>query len=161
MSEAFRVRFWMMLHGAKSAKPTLTYSNMEEIEMLDLGVLTKSEKEKRTEVALVRSFVASIATISIVITFRKPSSKLEYMARPTTALRKIYRQARAPTLVWNRPVTGKSVTLNAYIARWKPIHINPFDPSHRQVLSGRVWTQPSTRLGVPRYLNACPTGASF
>ena len=112
----------MMLHGAKSAKPTLTYSNMEEIEMLDLGVLTKSEKEKRTEVALVRSFVASIATISIVITFRKPSSKLEYMARPTTALRKIYRQARAPTLVWNRPVTGKSVTLNAYI-----VHVgNPF-----------------------------------
>lgn len=44
----------MMLHGAPSSKPTICFSNMREIGMLDLGTLTVSEKEKRTTKKLTR-----------------------------------------------------------------------------------------------------------
>ena len=49
-------RFWMQLHGSPTPKPTLLYSCMREIGMLDLGVLSKQEKEKRTEKKLTRYF---------------------------------------------------------------------------------------------------------
>lgn len=49
-------RFWMQLHGSPTPKPTLLYSCMREIEMLDLGVLSRQEKQKRTEKKLTRYF---------------------------------------------------------------------------------------------------------
>ena len=48
----------MMLHGAGSPKPTLLFSNMLEIGDLDLGVLTKHEKETRTTAKLTRALDA-------------------------------------------------------------------------------------------------------
>lgn len=47
MSEVHSVAFWMMHHGAGSSKRTVCYSNMQEISLLDLGVLKKSEKEAK------------------------------------------------------------------------------------------------------------------
>ncbi len=46
----------MQLHGAPSPKPTSLWSNMREIGLLDLGVLTRAEKEKRTTVSTVRKY---------------------------------------------------------------------------------------------------------
>lgn len=47
----------MQLHGAPSPKPTTLWSTMREIASLDLGVLTRAEKEKRTTVSTVRKYV--------------------------------------------------------------------------------------------------------
>ena len=46
----------MQLHGSPTPKPTLLYSSMREIAMLDLGVLSKQEKQKRTDKKLTRYF---------------------------------------------------------------------------------------------------------
>ncbi|CAE7495841.1 unnamed protein product [Symbiodinium pilosum] len=55
----YQQSLWMMLHGAPSPKPTLLMSPMRTIYMLDLGVLTKSEREARTSLKTTR-IVASI-----------------------------------------------------------------------------------------------------
>lgn len=54
-SEVYEQSFWMMLHGNKTPKPTIVYSDMIEIHDLDLGVLTKKEKESRTSAKLTRA----------------------------------------------------------------------------------------------------------
>lgn len=59
-SEVYECRFWMMLHGAGSPKPTICYSNMTEVRDLDLGRLTKAEKEKRTRTTTVRDLSNSL-----------------------------------------------------------------------------------------------------
>lgn len=53
-TKVFSIRFWMQLHGSPTPKPTMVYSCMGEIESLDLGKLTKEEKERRTQKELVR-----------------------------------------------------------------------------------------------------------
>lgn len=50
----------MQLHGSPTPKATLVYSIMEEIQLLDLGILTKAEKHRRTEKQLVRHFVDNL-----------------------------------------------------------------------------------------------------
>ena len=46
----------MALHGAPSPKRTILWSPMKEIADLDLGVLTKAEKERRQSVQTVRKY---------------------------------------------------------------------------------------------------------
>ena len=57
-TEAFQTEFWMCLHGSPTSKRTIVYSCMQEIQMLDLGPLTKAEKERRTKKKLTRHFPA-------------------------------------------------------------------------------------------------------
>ncbi|CAE7653684.1 unnamed protein product [Symbiodinium necroappetens] len=51
----FEQRFWMMLHGAPSPKPTVVLSPMPTIAQLDRGPLTKAEKLKRNRLTTVRT----------------------------------------------------------------------------------------------------------
>lgn len=44
----------MMQHGAASAKPTVVYSNAPWIQGLNLGTLTRAEREARTELRTTR-----------------------------------------------------------------------------------------------------------
>lgn len=53
-SKVFSASFWMQLHGHPSPKPTTCWSNMPEINLLDVGKLTKAEKEKRTTLQTTR-----------------------------------------------------------------------------------------------------------
>lgn len=55
ISKVHQSTFWMMLHGHPSPKPTIVWSNMMEIQLLDLGCLRKSEREKRTILQTTRS----------------------------------------------------------------------------------------------------------
>ena len=48
LPKVYETSLWMMLHGAPSCKRTILYSNMPEVCRLDLGKLTKHEKETRT-----------------------------------------------------------------------------------------------------------------
>ena len=59
-SQVFQTRFWMMLHGGGTPKPSLAYSNMAEVQGLDLGRLTKAEKQKRTTATTVRDLSNSL-----------------------------------------------------------------------------------------------------
>jgi hypothetical protein len=47
----------MQKHGAASPKRTILWSVMKEISMLDLGVLTKQEREEKTTRQTVRKYV--------------------------------------------------------------------------------------------------------
>ena len=47
----------MQLHGAPSPKRTILWSVMREIANLDLGVLTREERERRTSSQTVRKYV--------------------------------------------------------------------------------------------------------
>lgn len=47
----------MALHGSPSPKRTCIWSNMPQVLGLDLGVLTKEEKQRRTSVQTVRKYV--------------------------------------------------------------------------------------------------------
>ena len=70
IAKVYMCRFWMQLHGGPTPKPTLVYSCMQEIEALNLGKLTKTEKERRTGAVLVRPFVC------IKFSFQTPTFKL-------------------------------------------------------------------------------------
>ena len=48
LAEVYEVSFWMMLHDAPTPKPTTCYSPMQTVASLDLGKLTKTERERRT-----------------------------------------------------------------------------------------------------------------
>ena len=54
-TETYTCTLWMALHGAKSSKPTVVYSNMPEVQGFHVGRLTKSEKERRTSVKTTRA----------------------------------------------------------------------------------------------------------
>lgn len=56
--KVYECNFWMMLHGGGSAKRTVAYSNMLEIQGFDLGTLTQEEKKKRTTIKTVRTLNA-------------------------------------------------------------------------------------------------------
>lgn len=58
LPQVYQQNLWMLLHGAPSPKPTTLYSNMIEIAGLNLGVLTRKEKEMRTTAKLTRTLVA-------------------------------------------------------------------------------------------------------
>lgn len=45
-AQVFKVQFWMALHGGHSPKRTIVWSVMGEVVHLDLGVLTKEQREK-------------------------------------------------------------------------------------------------------------------
>ena len=64
--KVYSTSLWMILHGAESSKRTSLFSNMVEIGLLDLGSLTKSEKEKRTSKALTRTSNAYSSNTSLV-----------------------------------------------------------------------------------------------
>lgn len=49
----------MMLHGAPSPKPTTLWSCMKEILSMDLGVLKKEEKERRSTRSTTRKYTDS------------------------------------------------------------------------------------------------------
>ena len=46
-AQVFQSRFWMGLLGSKTAKPTLMMSNMETVDGLNKGKLTKQVREKK------------------------------------------------------------------------------------------------------------------
>lgn len=56
-TEVYNTSFWMQLHGAPSPKRTILWSVMREIGNLDLGVLTREERERRTSSQTVRKYV--------------------------------------------------------------------------------------------------------
>ena len=58
----------MQKHGGKTPKRTTVYSCMNDIQLLDLGTLTKAERELRaeTETHLVRTLVALNELHSII-----------------------------------------------------------------------------------------------
>ena len=47
----------MQLHGGPSPKRTLLWSNMSEISSLDLGKLSKVERERRTTTRTVKKYI--------------------------------------------------------------------------------------------------------
>lgn len=47
-SEVYSIRFWMLLLGGQTSKPTVVYSNGSWIMGLNTGTLTKELKEKHT-----------------------------------------------------------------------------------------------------------------
>ena len=53
--QVLSVRFWMMLHGASTPKPSLFMGNMDTLPGLDMGRLTKQEKAKRHTVKSTRN----------------------------------------------------------------------------------------------------------
>lgn len=74
-AEAYRIEFWMMKHGSLTPKPTELYSNMIEIKNLDLGTLTKEERNK-SETKLVRRF-------SLNMQYAHAMTKLELCRQPS------------------------------------------------------------------------------
>lgn len=58
-NEVHFTSFWMLLHGAATSKRTWVYSNMAEVQDLDLGILKKSVKEAKESKPLTRHFVWS------------------------------------------------------------------------------------------------------
>ena len=54
--QVYKQSLWMALHDAPCAKRTVLYSSMATISSLDLGRLSKEERERRTSVTTVRAF---------------------------------------------------------------------------------------------------------
>lgn len=54
-TEVYTVRFWMMLLGAKTSKPTVCWSNGSWISGLDMGPLKKQVRQQQTSLKPVRS----------------------------------------------------------------------------------------------------------
>ena len=54
IAKVFKQGLWMALHDAPSCKRTILFSTMSTIASLDLGPLTKAEKEKRVTLRTVR-----------------------------------------------------------------------------------------------------------
>ena len=60
MREVFECTFWMQHHGSATPKPTVCFSNMMEIQQLNLGKLHKADRERLTTSKTVRSMSAHV-----------------------------------------------------------------------------------------------------
>ena len=58
-AQVYRCALWMMHHGGPSPKRTWLWSNMREIYQLDLGTLTKHERESKTTSKTVQKYTNS------------------------------------------------------------------------------------------------------
>lgn len=54
LAKVFETRFWMLLLGGLTSKPTVVYSNGSWISGLYTGPLTKEYKEKHTQLQTTR-----------------------------------------------------------------------------------------------------------
>ena len=52
--QVYVIRFWMMLLGAQTPKPTLCYSNGSWVKGLNTGKLSKTTREEKTSLHPVR-----------------------------------------------------------------------------------------------------------
>ena len=116
-TKVYQCRFWMMLHGSGSAKPTVCYSNMREIEGLDLGPLRKEDREQNTTLRTTRNLKAMHMLLQNicpwdflgVFFYRAP-------LLPCCLLRKIHRQQ------WSQALSGHSWVASftvSWLLRWR------------------------------------------
>ena len=113
VTKVYQCRFWMMLHGSGSAKPTVCYSNMREIEALDLGPLRKEDREQNTTLRTTRNLKA-IPCCSIYCPWECFSIAPQLL--PCCLLRTIHRQQWSQALSRHSWVASFTVS---WLLRWR------------------------------------------
>ena len=63
--QVYTQSLWMALHDAPSAKRTVLFSSMATISSLDLGRLSRAERERRTSLATVRFLAYTLGLVPI------------------------------------------------------------------------------------------------
>ena len=113
VTKVYQWRFWMMLHWSGSAKPTVCYSNMREIEALDLGPLRKEDREQNTTLRTTRNLKA-IPCCNIYCPWECFSIAPQLL--PCCLLRTIHRQKWSQAL--SRHSWAASFTV-PWLLRWR------------------------------------------
>ena len=87
----------MQLHGSPSPKRTLLWSNMFEIAELDLGKLSRAERERRTTTKTVKKYINKRGEKAIVGT-----ADLAKSQKLVQNKKKIWKTKGIPTGIWKQ-----------------------------------------------------------
>ena len=151
VAKVFSASFWMMLLGHPSSKPTTCWSNIPEISMLDLGKLSRSEKESRTSLQTTRPFTA-FNGFDIRFNYRACHSFIPNRPKDAMWIRRVWRGFVAHLDCRKvRPLVSKWPSQTLFHLNYSLVHYNLICHSDTwlQGISAGLRSQDAGSSGIP------------